>query len=477
MGQTRYHTTGDEPLKTVHAQGTAPIRTLLLQYSLPAIAGFLVNALYQLVDRILVGRGIGTEAMAAVTCAFPITILTMGIGLLLGTGTGNQISTFLGQGRKDDAEAVLGQSVRLALVLGIGVAIALVAFADPILRASGATGSVLEMAVPYLRITALGQIPLILIISMGNILRVQGRPGLGLLFMAGGNVLNAILATVAIFVLRWGIPGAALATTLAISLNFVLLLRFVQGPTSVLRIRRRHLGHDRALALSILKLGAPLFVMQILGTAVFLSANHGALLLDGPRGVALIGVFNTISMLLVYPPLGVAQAMQPLVAYNRGAGRPDRVRKLLFASLVATTAMGLVSGLAVAAMPGFVASWFTRTDTRLVELAREGLPWMTISVALFGIQGTASHYFLSIHRPGKAAFLLLGRQILAIPLFLILPGIWGFTGLYLVTAISDAPFAILAAIFLRREWRELGGAGPAPADDGDPDPSPVPEPA
>jgi len=447
-------------MHSVQKQGTAPIGQLLLQYSLPAVAGFLANALYQLVDRVLVGRGIGTEAMAAVTCAFPVTILTMGVGLLLGTGTGNQISTFLGQGRKDEAEAVLGQSVRLALMLGTGIALVLVVFASPILRASGATGSVLEMAIPYLRITALGQVPLILIISMGNILRVQGRPGLGLLFMTGGNVLNAILAAVAIFVLRWGIAGAALATTLAISLNFVLLLQFVQGPTSILRIRRRHLRHDKALARSILKLGAPVFAMQILGTAVFLSANHGALLLDGPRGVALIGVFNTISMLLIYPPLGVVQAMQPLVAYNRGAGRPDRVRKLLFSSLLATTTMGIVSGLTLAAMPEFVASWFTRTDARLVELAREGLPWMTISIALFGVQGTASHYFLSIHRPGKAAFLLLGRQILAIPLFLVLPGLWGFTGLYLVTAISDVPFAILAAIFLRKEWKTLGGAGP-----------------
>ena len=442
-------------MKTVHAQGTAPIRRLLLQYSLPAIAGFLVNALYQLVDRILVGRGIGTEAMAAVTCTFPLTILTMGFGLLLGTGTGNQISTFLGQGRKDEAEAVLGQSTRLALLLGCGSALVLVAFASPILRAAGASGNVLEMAIPFLRITAVGQVFLILIISMGNILRVQGRPGLGLLFMVGGNVLNAILAAVAIFGLHWGVAGAALATTISIVLNFVLLMVFLQSPSSILHVHRRHLKRDGALAASILKLGAPVFLMQVLGTVVFLAANHGALALDGPRGVALVGVLNTVAILFIYPPLGVVQAMQPLVAYNRGAGRPDRVRKLMLASLAATTIMGVVFAVVVVLMPGFIASWFTRTDARLVELVRAGLPWGMISVALFGVQATASHYFLAIHRPGRAAILLLGRQILAIPLFLVLPRTWGFTGLYLVAPLADLPFFFVAAVLLWNEWNAL----------------------
>lgn len=453
-------------MKTVHAQGTASIRRLLMQYSLPAIAGFLVNALYQLVDRILVGRGIGTDAMAAVTCSFPLTILTMGIGLLLGTGTGNQISTFLGQGRRDEAEAVLGQSVRLALLLGGGAALVLIAFASPVLRAAGASGTVLEMAIPFLRITSIGQVFLILIIAMGNIMRVQGRPVLGLLFMAGGNILNAILAAVAIFVLRWGVAGAALATTVSLLLNFVLLMMFLQGPSSILHIHRRHLKHDRALASSILKLGAPVFLMQVLGTVVFLAANHGALVLDGPRGVALVGILNTLAILFVYPPLGVVQAMQPLVAYNRGAGRIDRVRKLVLASLAATSIMGVVFTGLVLLMPGFIASWFTRTDARLVELVRAGLPWGMISVAMFGVQATASHYFLAVHRPGRAAVLLLGRQILAIPLFLVLPRLWGFAGLYLVAPIADFPFFVVAAVMLRNEWNSLTVSdSTAPLDD------------
>ncbi len=442
-------------MEAVERQGTAPIGRLLLQYSLPAVAGFLANALYQLVDRILVGRGVGTEAMAAVTCAYPLTILSMGVGLLLGTGAGNQISTFLGKGDREAAERVLGQSVRLGLLLGGGVALVYLLLARPILMLCGAEGEVLELAIPYLRITAVGQVFLVAIISMGNILRVQGRPGLGLAYMAGGNLLNAALAAWAIFGLRLGVVGAALATTASVGLNLLAILAFVQGPHSLLRIRRRHLAADRALARSIVALGAPVLLMQVFGMLVFLAANRGAAALDGARGVAAVGVFNTVALLLVYPLVGIAQAMQPLVAFNRGAGRTDRVRALLGRVLISTTALGCLAAALVALASSPVAALFTRSDLQLVELVRLGLPWTMLSVALFGLQGTASHYFLAVHRPRAAGILLLGRQLLAIPLFLVLPRLLGFTGLFLVAPLSDLPFAALSAWMLHAEWAEL----------------------
>jgi putative MATE family efflux protein len=455
-------------VETVRQQGTAPIGRLLWQYSLPAVAGFLVNALYQFVDRVLVGRGVGTEAMAAVTCAYPLTILSMGIGLLLGTGTGNQISTYLGQGRKDDAERVLGQSVRLGLQLGGAIALLYIVLARPILRAGGAEGAVLEMAVPYLRITAVAQVFLIVLISMGNILRVQGRPNLGLTFMVAGNFLNAGLAAWAIFGLGWGVAGAAAATAVSVGLNLVAILLFVQGPRSLLRIRRVHLRSDPALARSILALGAPVFLMQVLGMLGFVAANRGALFLDAARGVAAVGVFSTVNILLIYPAVGVTQAMQPLIAYNRGAGRPDRVRGLLVRVLVATTVMGSVSALAVSLFPGPVAALFTRSDMELVELVRRGLPWFMISVVVFGVQGTAAYYFLAVQRPRPAGLLLLGRQLLVIPLFLVLPRLFGFPGLFLCTVLSDVPFAVLAAALLWAEWKQLGRpAAEPPAEETD----------
>ena len=304
-------------MNSVHHQGEQPVGRLLLKYSFPAIMGFMANALYQFVDRILVGRGVGTEAMAAVTCAYPLTILGMGIGLLLGAGTGNHISTYLGKGLKDDAERVLGQSLRLAFLLGTGFMLIQLVFARPLLLLCGAEGRVLEMSIPYLRITAISQLCVITVISMGNILRVQGRPGLGLAFMGLGNVLNAGLAALAIFVLDLGIAGAALATLLTTVLNLGALLLFVQSRHSVLHIHRRHLKKNWELAKAILKLGAPVLLMQVFGMVTFLAANHGAAGLDGARGVAAVGVFNAIAILLIYGPLGVVQAMQPLLAYNR----------------------------------------------------------------------------------------------------------------------------------------------------------------
>jgi len=442
-------------MDSVHHQGSQAVSRLLLKYSLPAIAGFLANALYQFVDRVLVGRGIGTDAMAAVTSAYPLTIFGMGIGLLLGTGTGNQISTFLGKGLREEAERVLGQSVRLAVFLGGAQALLVILFARPILLAFGATGEILDLAIPYLRITALGLALQITIISMGNILRVQGRPGLGLAFMASSNVLNAILAYVAIFILHWGIAGAAFATLISMSCNFIAIFIFVQSQWSVLHIRRKNLVGDSALARSIVKLGAPVFLMQVLGMLVFLVANHSAANIGGARGVACVGVFNTISILLIYGPLGVAQALQPLIAFNRGAKRPDRVLGLLNRAILATTLMGVASAVVVSFFPQAVASLFTRTDASLVEIVRAGLPVTMISIALFGIQGTTSHYFLAAHQPQKAGLLLLGRSFLAIPLFLILPRVFGYPGLYWVTPLADVPMAILAFTMLRKEWKSL----------------------
>lgn len=452
-------------MRSVQKQGTAPIGSLLLQYSLPAVAGFLANALYQFVDRVIVGRGVGTEGMAAVTSAYPLTMLAMGVGLLLGTGTGNMISTHLGKGDVEAAEKTLGQSLRLGVLLGAALSVVLCLFARPILRLCGAEGEVLEMAIPYLRITAVGQIFLIAIISMGNILRTQGRPGLGLAFMVSGNVVNGLLCALGVFGLGLGVSGAAWATFLALAINLAALLTFVQSRHSILRIRRRNLSRDPELAARIVKLGAPVFLMQILGTLTFLAANHGAAFVGGTRGIAMVGVFNTVSILLIYPALGVAQAMQPLVAFNRGAGNVDRVRALLGSSLAITTAIGLAAALAVGALPGPVASLFTRSDTQLVAMVRDGLPLFMVSIALFGVQGTASHYFLAIHQPRKAGLLLLGRQLLAIPLFLFVPRWFGIHGLYLVAALSDAPMAIVSVVLLRSEWKRLSkeaNASPTP---------------
>jgi Na+-driven multidrug efflux pump len=283
--------------------------------------------------------------------------------------------------------------------------------------------------------------------------------------MAGGNVLNAVLAAWAIFGLRLGIVGAGAATAVAVTVNFAALLAFVQSRWSHLHVRRRHLRSDPALARSIVGLGAPILLMQVLGSVVFLAANHGAAAIDGARGVAAVGVFNTVALLLVYPLVGIAQAMQPLVAFNRGAERPERVRALLGRTLAATCTLGLLSALAVSLVPRAVAALFTRTDARLVEIVAEGLPWVMGSVVVFGLQGTASHYYLAVHRARAAGLLLLGRQLLAIPLFLALPRLLGLRGLYLVAVLSDLPFAALAAWLLRREWRRLGEAiGAAPAD-------------
>jgi putative MATE family efflux protein len=438
--------------------GEQPIGRLLARYSLPAIVGFLANALYQFADRIIVGRGVGTDGMAAVTAAFPLAIVGMAVALLIGTGTGNRISVLLGQKDREAAERVLGQGVRLGFASGAVLALVVWVFTRPLLIACGCDARLLPMAIPFTRILAFGQIFVIVLISMGNILRVQGRPLLGLAFMLGSNGLNVCLAVVAVFSWHLGVTGTALATTLSQVVGCSLVLSFVQSRRSVLHLRRRFLGADRPTARAIVALGAPFGLMQLLATLVFLAANHGAASQAGSRGLATLGVLNTVAMLLIYPSLGVMHAMMPLVGFNKGAGRLDRVRELLVRVLVTCISMGVFFSILLAIFPGPVASLFTKSDPELIEMVRRGLPWFVVPVTLFGLAGTMAHYFLGVHQPRKAAVLLLGRQVLAIPLFLALPRLFGFYGLYLAAPLADLPFMVVGAVFMVRELARLKGA-------------------
>jgi putative MATE family efflux protein len=448
-------------MNAVSHMGEHAIGRLLVRYSLPAIAGFLASALYQFVDRVLVGRGVGTDGVAAVTSAFPLVMVAMALGLLVGTGTGNRISVLLGQRDTENAERVLAQGLRLSLFNGIGLALIVWVFTGPLLIACGCAPRLLPMAIPFARIMAIGQIFLIALVSMGNILRVQGRPNLGLLTALGSNLLNVILASVAIFGLRWGVTGTALATALSQAAGCLAVIAFVQSRSSVLHIRRAFLKSDRTLTRSILSLGAPFGVMHLLGMVTFLAANHGAGGQAGTRGVAALGLLSTVSMMLIYPPLGVMQAMMPLVGFNKGAGHAHRVRDLVKRALLITTAMGVIFSVLVAVFPEPIAGMFSKTDPELVEMVRQGLPWFVVPITLFGLSGTTAHYYLAIHQPKKAAVLLLGRELLAMPLFLILPRWLGFFGLYLVGTCAALPFAIVAGVFMVRELRALRAADAA----------------
>jgi putative MATE family efflux protein len=442
-------------MDAVKHMGEQSIGRLLLRYSLPAIAGFVANALYQFVDRIIVGRGVGTDGMAAVTSAFPLSIAAMAIGLLLGTGTGNRISVLLGQRDTDGAERVLGQGLRLALILGVALAIITWIFTRPLLLACGATPQLLPMAVPFARIGAIGQIFLIALISMGNILRIQGRPMLGLLIMLSSNVLNIALAYTAVFVFHLGVTGTALSTTISQIAGCLTVIAIVQSKSSVLHIHRAYLKSNRSLARSILALGAPFGLMQVLATFVYLAGNHGVGEQAGPRGVAAFGVLNTVVMMLIYPPLGVMQAMMPLVGFNKGAGQMARVRGILVRVLCATTLMGLLFAILIAAFPGPLAGLFSKTDPEFIDMVRQGLPWFVVPISMFGVTGTMAHYFLSVHQPRNAAVLLLGRQLLVIPMFVVFPRWLGFYGMYLVGPIADTLFLVIAATMMVRELAKL----------------------
>jgi len=442
-------------MNSIRHMGEEPIGWLLLRYSVPAILGFLAGALYQLVDRVMVGRGVGTDAVAAVTAAYPLSVLALALGLLVGTGTGIRISVLLGRNDTNEAQRYLGQGLRIALFNGTVLSLLTCFFTKQLLLACGCAPDLLAMAMPYARIISIGQIFFIAMLSMGNILRVQGHPMLSFGIMLASNLVNGILAALAIYVLHWGVTGTALATAIAQTLGTVSILLFVQSKRSILHILSANLKRDKLLCRSILSLGAPFGLMQILATLVSLSANHGAGRVGGPRAMAALGILNTVALLLMYLPFGVMQAMQPLLGYNNGSGHVERVRGILVRVLMTTVAMGLTFTCLVAIFPHPLAALFSSSDLQLIEMVAAGLPWFVLPLILFGVSGTLAPYFLSVHKPKKAAILLLGRQLLAIPLFLLLPHWRGFSGVYLVGPGADIPFALVSGWLLIKELRHL----------------------
>jgi putative MATE family efflux protein len=442
-------------MDAVKHMGEEPVGRLLWRYSIPAIAGFVAHGSYQLVDRVLVSRGVGTEAVAAVSASFPLTIVSLALGLLVGAGTGNRIAALLGKGDREGAERMLGQGVRLALINGIALAAITLAFTEPLLRLCGCSAQLMPLAVPFARISALGQMFSIPLLSMGNIMRVQGRPGLGLAIMASGNVINAGLAALAVFGLHWGVKGTALATSISQVIGCLTVVGFVQSKISLVHIRRAFLARNKELSRAILSLGAPMGVMQILSMGVMMVANHSADATAGTNGLATLGVLNTIAMFFMFPLFGIMQAMQPLVGFNMGAGRTDRVRGLLVRVLVSSLTISVFFSLIVFLFPGFIARMFSRDDLALIELVRAGLPWFVVPIALFGLDGTMSNYFVAVHRPAKAGLLMLGRQVLVGILFAVLPCWFGFRGMYYVSTVAALPFAVLSTVFLINELRRL----------------------
>lgn len=428
------------------------ISRLLLAYAIPAVVGTMVNSLYNIVDRMFIGHGVGPLAISGLTLTFPILLFLQAFGMLVGTGAATRVSIFLGRKENDSAEHVLGNALTLTFIISILTIIPSMIFLEDILMWFGGSEQTLPYAMEYLYIVIPTNLLTSLSFGFNAVMRASGYPKKAMITMLIGAIINTILDPIFIFWFDMGIKGAAIATVIAMTVSTVYVMSHFFSKESLIRFRKKYLRLDWRIVLSIITIGVSPFAMQLAGSLVNVVMNNALQTYGGDLALGANGIISSIGMLFVMLIIGIAQGMQPIVGFNYGAGHHHRVIETLrLVIITATCLMGVGWGCSLL-FPEILVKGFT-TDPELVGISANGL---RINLGLFivvGSQIAISQFFQSIGIAWKAIFLSLTRQFLyLIPAILFLPPLLGLNGVWLSGPISDGLAAITAWVFL---WNHI----------------------
>lgn len=443
-------------MKIVNDQlGTMSIGKLLINFSLPAIGGMLVNSLYNLVDRIFIGR-IDTLAMTGIGLSLPFMMIISAVSSLVGIGASNIVSMRLGQNRKDDAESVIGNAVSLLTILMLLVSLIGLVFKLPILNIFGASNATIDYASEYITIILFGTVFQGIGMGLINIIRAEGSPLKAMITIVAGTIMNIILDPLFIFTFNMGIAGAALATIIAQMVSSVLVIGHFISNGSKLRIQRKDLKLNTTAIKDILSIGFSPFVMQLAAVLVSIIFNNSLREYGGDVAIGAMTVINSVMILFLMSAMGITQGAQPIIGYNYGAGKFDRVRKTLQLELLSISAICIFTFVMVQFFPSALAGIFSN-DKALIEMSGKGMRIFLMMLPLVGAQIVGASYFQAIGEAKKATFLGLLRQVLMlIPMLLILPNFFGLTGVWAAGPVSDFVSCTIAILLLVREMSRLG---------------------
>ena len=432
------------------------IRRLLWNFSLPAIVGMMVNALYNVIDRIFVGRGVGSLAIAATTVAFPIMIILMAVSILIGVGATALISIRLGEQKKEDAEKIAGNALTMLILLPTIFAIIFFIFSEPVLIAFGASAEVLPYAQEFTKIIMLGAFLGSISMGANNFIRAEGNPKVAMYTQLLGAGVNVILNYTFIFELGLGIKGSALATVLYQLISSIWVLGYFFTGRSLVKIRVKNLLPQWPILASIMAIGFAPFAMQVAASIQQVILNNILTAYGGDIALSAIGIVMSIATLLFMPVLGVAQGAQPIIGFNYGAQQYKRVRETYKMAVWAGTGIALTGYLALHIWPEQLAGLFSNGDTALTALTTHAMLIYLALIPIVGFQVVSATYFQAVGKARQAAILSLSRQVLfIIPLLLILPRFWGVEGVWRAAPIADFLAVGLSAALMYYEMRNL----------------------
>lgn len=443
-----------------------PIPKLLLSFSLPTITGMLVMASYNIIDRIFIGQGVGSVGIAAVTAGFPIMLMMMAFGQLVGIGGGSLTSIRLGQKRVEDAEMVMAKSFGTMIIISLMLMTIGQLVLVPALRLFGVTDEILPYTVKFMRIILCASLFNTITMGWNNFIRAQGDPKTAMVTMMLSATTNLILAPLFIMVFHWGIVGAALATACAMCVSTIWVLNyFIRGKSS-LKVHWNELiikRNDLPLVREIMSIGLAPFSMQLASVMVMSIYNHSVIhyapLSGYPAGLgmAAIGIVMATGAIVVMPMIGLNQGAQPIIGYSFGARKFPRLKQTVLWAMGAASIYAVFCWAVIGLAPHGVAAIFNSKDRQLINLAAEALHYSLIALPVVGMQVVASNYFQAMGRAKVATFLTLSRQLIfLIPCMLILPRYLGLRGIWMSQPIADVlSTAVTMSIFMV-DFRRLG---------------------
>lgn len=441
--------------KTLTALGTESIGKLLMQYAVPAIIAMTASSLYNMVDSIFIGHGVGTMALSALALTFPLMNLGAAFGALVGVGAATLISVKLGQKDYDTAQRVLGNVFVLNILLGLAFTVIVFPFLNPILYFFGGSDETVEYARQFMEIILLGNVVTHLYLGLNAVLRASGHPKQAMYATIATVAINTILAPIFIFMFDWGIRGAAIATVSAQVIALLWQLKQFNNANELLHFRRGIFRLKRKIVFDSLAIGMSPFLMNLAACLIVILINQGLKKYGGDLAIGAFGIVNRLVFIVVMIVMGLNQGMQPIAGYNFGAKLYDRVNKVLKLTIIYATCVTTFGFLVGMLAPNLVVGIFT-SDAELTELSATGLRITVMFFPIIGFQMVTSNFFQSIGMAGKAIFLSLTRQMLILlPCLLILPHFFGVAGVWYSMPVSDLLASLIALVMLVYQFRKF----------------------
>lgn len=433
--------------------GTESIGKLLMQYAIPAIIAMTASSLYNMVDSIFIGQGVGPLAISGLAITFPFMNLGAAFGAMVGVGASTMISVRLGQKDYSTAQTVLGNVITLNVIIGVVFSIITLLFLNPILYFFGASNDTIGYARDYMEIILLGNVVTHMYLGLNAVLRASGHPQKAMYATINTVIINTVLDPLFIYGFEWGIRGAAIATVIAQVISLGWQFRILTNKNELLHLRRGIYHLQNKIVRNIIAIGLSPFCMNVASCFIVIFINKGLKEYDGDLAIGAYGIVNRLVFICVMIVMGITQGMQPIAGYNYGAQQFQRVTKVLKFSIWGATAVTTFTFLVGELIPELAVSLFT-TDEGLITRAATGFRIVVIFFPIVGFQMVTSNFFQSIGLANKAIFLSLTRQLLfLLPMLVILPLFMGANGIWWSMPISDCLASIVAGVLLYKQMK------------------------